>query len=76
MANANGVHFQPANRRKGFRNSIFVNVWMNTGKIISKYELDLCVYACVRVCVCVYMYVYLILLKACARQQSINSHVI
>jgi len=26
MANANGVHFQPANRRKGFRNSIFVNV--------------------------------------------------
>lgn len=30
---------------KEFRNLMFVNVWMNTGKIISKYELDLCVYA-------------------------------
>lgn len=50
---------------KEFRNSIFVNVWMNTGKIISKYELDLCVYA--RVCMWVH-------LKACVRQKSINCH--
>lgn len=33
---------------KRFRNSVFVYVWMNTRRIISKYELmQKCVYVCV-----------------------------